>query len=435
MKNLISPFACSIAAFFGVFLAFALLPSSAHALNPCTGAAGEVQVGVDNGVPLCEQYGNSAPQQQQPRLQLPPMRSVTNYWAAAFHEDVSAYWVVSNQRTEAEAKAKAGQLCAADMGSPCNKVISAWNNALMIMEHADGNLEFAYDNTLNATRKVFADTCKPPLFSCAERYTLTARPGWEAIGARPVDNTSVAVPTDRNDLIPWFTVVAFSKTDAGDDRDFWFVTAQAKRVEVEQRAIAKCERESGRPCGLSWVSRKRLVAEYISDTGTQTWISGFDIPSLQKTVKARCDQAKIKCTIGRIIDPFVPRQQRVPNAMKNKPYYTSIGWIKGNKKPWSDFVWVSGGNSSAVEAERAVLEKCRVDSAQECEIVNTSFNRNNLVYRDENGNNRTSQISFDVIAQSYADQKCLKDKVKCKMVAIIDGRVSGLRVINAANGK
>jgi hypothetical protein len=43
-----------------------LAPTSAHAAFPCTWAPGEVQVGEDNGVPLCEQCGTSGSQGRAP---------------------------------------------------------------------------------------------------------------------------------------------------------------------------------------------------------------------------------------------------------------------------------------------------------------------------------------------------------------------------------
>ena len=160
-----------------LFCASIVLPESANAAFPCTWAPGEVQVGEDNGVPLCEQRGPTQPVSGGPVADAPrfpgSLRMVDTYFAVAFHPGANDPWAIwKNQKSLQNAEERVLGACNSLMGSGCVLVGSGKNSYVLLgyqkSESAEPQLvEVGIGESQKAAEKNLVEKCKAKGLKCA----------------------------------------------------------------------------------------------------------------------------------------------------------------------------------------------------------------------------------------------------------------------------
>ncbi|RDV02959.1 DUF4189 domain-containing protein [Sphingorhabdus pulchriflava] len=158
------------------FFASIVFPESANAAFPCTWAPGEVQVGEDNGVPLCEQRGPTQPTSGGAAADAPrfpsPLRLVDTYFAVAFHPGANDPWAIwKNQISLQNAEERVLAACNAVMGIGCKIVGSGANSFVVLgyqMDQSAGPqlVELGVGTSLKKARQNLKEKCKSRGYKC-----------------------------------------------------------------------------------------------------------------------------------------------------------------------------------------------------------------------------------------------------------------------------
>lgn len=158
-------------------LAATSLPQSANAAHPCTGASGEVQVGEDNGVPLCEQHGTGAPGASDSPADKPrfpgKLRMVDTFYAVAFHAAANDPWAIwKNQISLKNAQERVLAACNTVMGRGCRLVGSGANSFGVLgyrMDQPGGPqlVQLGVGRNLKEARQNLKNKCRAKGYECS----------------------------------------------------------------------------------------------------------------------------------------------------------------------------------------------------------------------------------------------------------------------------
>jgi Domain of unknown function (DUF4189) len=149
-------------------LAIIWFPKPAHAAFPCTWAPGEVQVGENNGVPLCEQRGGSS------QGAAPAGPQWASRWGAiAVDGAAGKFGGVEEMTSGSRAKKAAIKLCRQNGGSDC-KIAAAYGNQCGALAWGDGKYASYsgpdYDKAIAGAVAYCSETtknCKPYYAGCS----------------------------------------------------------------------------------------------------------------------------------------------------------------------------------------------------------------------------------------------------------------------------
>lgn len=180
------------------------LPESAFAAEPCTWAPGQVQVGEDKGVPLCEQHRNGQPSgggtpADKPRF---PGRihMVDTHYAVAFHPGANDPWAIwKNQISLKDAEERVIAACNAVMGSGC-QIVGSGANSFGVLGYRMGQpggpqlVELGIGGSMREARRNLKEKCEARGYECGPLDFFGTIPGTDNGG---FDFSMTYYPTEQ----------------------------------------------------------------------------------------------------------------------------------------------------------------------------------------------------------------------------------------------
>lgn len=282
---------------FGLLLALATFwfSSPAHAAYPCTGAPGEIQVGQDNGVPLCEQRGGPA-QGPAPAQ----MAWVDNHYALAAHPDASDAWVAIGYPNGEAAKQAALSACAADMGQGCNPMSNSYNSSYVVGIGKEGMVYTNWDSTLAKARKRFAAGCAKNNDVCIELSNGTASPGRKVAGSSFRYTPEIWRP--KGNFRHIYAAAAWvDQTSSAAPLDVWVASGHRSPNDAIQSAVDACTRDTGSKCLAIQTVASTFMYAYLIDNVTLA-VGTSPTAKLAKSIMDRRCKKGTKCKLTGVFD-------------------------------------------------------------------------------------------------------------------------------------
>jgi hypothetical protein len=281
----------------GLLLALAMFwfSSPALAAYPCTGAPGEVQVGENNGVPLCEQRGG--PAQGPAPVQ---MVWVDNHYALAAHSDASDVWVAIGYPNGETAKQAALSACAADMGQGCNPMSSSYNSSYVVGIGKEGGIYTDWDSTVAKARKRLTDVCTKNNDVCSELSNGTASQGRKVAGSAFRYTPEIWRP--KGNFRHVYAAAAWvDPASPVATLDVWIASGHRSPDEAIQAAVDTCARDTGSKCVFVRSVASTFMYAYL-DKDNQLSIGTSPTTELVKSILARNCKKAMKCRLTGVFD-------------------------------------------------------------------------------------------------------------------------------------
>ncbi len=276
-------------------LAILLFPKPSHAAFPCTWAPGEVQVGVNNGVPLCEQRGGSS--QGTGSAQ---MVWVDNHYALAGHNDAVGTWTAIGYSDGEAAKQAAMNACMADMGAGCIFFLKSFNSSYATGMGRAGAIYADWDSTVAKARKRFMDKCQKNKDFCVELSTGTAKPGRKIAGTSFRYTPEVWRP--KGNFRHVYSAAAWvDPSSSVYPLDVWISSGYSNSEDASRAARNMCTSDSGAKCEHVLGIASAFI--YVALTDSNNMIVGSSpTAKLAKSIMAsKCDK-KLKCKLTGVFD-------------------------------------------------------------------------------------------------------------------------------------
>lgn len=281
----------------GLLLALAMFwfASPAYAAYPCTGAPGEVQVGQDNGVPLCEQRGG-------PSQGLAPAQMVwvDNHYALAGHLDASDVWGAIGYPNGETAKQAALSACAGDMGQGCVPLSNSYNSSYVVGIAKEGAVYSEWDSTVAKARKRLTDGCAKENDVCSELSNGTANPGRKVAGSSFRYTPEIWRP--KGNFRHVYAAAAWvDQTSSAAPLDVWVASGHRSPDDAIQAAVDTCTRDTGSKClAVQTIASTFMYAYLIDDVLLAVGTS--PTAKLAKSIMdRRCKKGK-KCKLTGVFD-------------------------------------------------------------------------------------------------------------------------------------
>lgn len=281
----------------GLLLALAVFwfSSPAHAAFPCTWAPGEVQVGENNGVPLCEQRGG--PAQGPAPVQ---MVWVDNHYALAAHSYASDVWVAIGYPNGEAAKQAAMSACAADMGQDCVPMSNSYNSSYVVGIGKEGVVYSEWDSTVAKARKRLTDVCTKNNDVCSELSNGTASQGRKVAGSFFRYTPEIWRP--KGNFRHIFAAAAWvDQTSSAAPLDVWVASGHRSPDDAIQAAVATCTRETGSKCLAIQTVASTFMYAYIIDDVTLAVGTSPTAKLAKSIMDRRCKKGK-KCKLTGVFD-------------------------------------------------------------------------------------------------------------------------------------
>lgn len=406
-----------------------LNPGTAQAQTfPCTWGPGEVQVGVNNGVPLCQQRGSSGTYAPPT-----PVYAIDNYSAAAWHADSADVWMVGGFSSEGRAVAAAIASCNQAMGGGCTKAASNVNGGLAIARGVEGGLYARSDrNDGNAKRGVLKH-CKSQGDECIVINSMMSRPGRTTNPSRGGESQEFFPP--HGDFRSKYAAAAWVDGTKLAGRpwsaDVWFSGGHGSRAQAQQAAQTACEQALRSPCLVAMTVANTMMVVSQRDGSNITLGAGPTEAMATARSMAECRKIKGKCSAAGTFTAYTQGTIRHDPLAFGKPWHSAQTWIKGSVPQWANMVWSVSGARSESDAKQAALAQCKRVSRQDCEVGSSSFNAQSVVYRDNTNMIWISRLDFGDNPQRYVEDKCREKKVTCRIITTIDSRMAATQQIDA----
>jgi hypothetical protein len=206
--------------------------------------------------------------------------------------------------------------------------------------------------------------------------------------------------------------------------DVWVVAGRPSADKAKADVLAQCQSDYGTPCVVALVASDVFVAVTERDGNSIAAASGPTTAIANRRALDACKQTKGKCRITSTFSLSQDGAFRFDPFAQGKAYFSAQAWTKGTKPPWSTTVWSVSGAKSEAEAKRAALSACTKESKQECENGPNSFNSRVAIYLDDKGGIRVTHFERDIDPAAGAAKKCADAKVTCRIVKVVDSRVT-----------
>ena len=276
-------------------LAIFWLSSPAHAAFPCTWTPGEVQVGENNGVPLCEQRGGPA---QGPAPA--PMVWVDNHYALAAHSEASNAWVAIGYPNAEAAKQAAMSSCAADMGQGCVPMSSSFNSSYVIGIGKEGAIYTEWDSTVAKARKRLTDLCTKSNDVCFELGNGTASQGRKVAGSSFRYTPEIWRP--KGNFRHVYAAAAWvDQTSSAAPLDVWIASGHRSPDDAIQAAVDTCTRDTGSKCLAIQTVASTFMYAYLIDDVTLA-VGTSPTAKLAKSIMDRRCKKGSKCKLTGVFD-------------------------------------------------------------------------------------------------------------------------------------
>lgn len=366
-------------------------------------------------------------QQQQATPPQPTMYWVNNFWGLATHADAKDVWVVTGYVNENDARSAAITACQSEMGDGC-QIYSGWNNSITIVRAVEGEIYWVADSNAGRSKSATAAWCKNDR-GCETLLNVTATPWLQPIGSNAHERLRTYFPT-RGSAVDHIAAVAFSDTG-----DTWVTTGSKSSKQAGELVNAKCKNKDGSEC--KWVTvLDAWILQYSRSDGTEDWRAGPTEAATRKAISDICRKKKLTCEVSKAFDAGTKRLEKVPNAPGTEPLFASTAWIKGSAEPWNNILWLSAGNATEEQSQRQALALCETATKIPCESTFTAANNYVIIYRDSQGNTRTSARPTEKEARDHAKTVCKEANIKCTVAGMFWTRQAGNFTIDAtANEK
>jgi hypothetical protein len=285
----------------GLLLAVAIMwfSSPAQAAFPCTGAPGEVQVGQDNGVPLCEQRGGGS---QGPAPVA--MEWVDNYYALASHADASHAWVAIGYPNRESAIQAANSACAADMGQACKPMLSSFNSSYVVGIGKQGAVYTEWDSTVAKARKRLTNLCTKYEDVCFELSNGTAGPGRKVAGSSFRYTPEIWRP--KGNFRHAYAASAWADPASGvAPIDVWMASGHRDPNDAARAAVDACARDTGAKCVFARSVASTFMYAYLNKDN-ELGIGASPTSKLVKPIMAKNCSKAMKCKLTGVFDARQP---------------------------------------------------------------------------------------------------------------------------------
>lgn len=408
-------------------------PAQAQGTYVCPNGPGpgEQQVGMTpggNGVasyPVCVSAGP-------PPAPAVPMRSIPNYYAAAWHRDANDAWISVGYHSKDRAEAAAMSACNRAMGGGCTIAASNLDGAVVLARGVEGGLYIVDRAKKREAERDAKDYCRKQNDECEIIRWVTASPGSAPVGESVAENTNMYGP--QGDPRRKYGAVAWLDKSKDNGRphvgDVWIVGGRPSADQAQADALAACEADYPGRCKFALGASDTLLTVVHRDGQAKNIATAASVELSKKRALDHCKEDKAagkasgKCTLAGTFNLFDDFVIRYDPSSEGKPWATAQAWIKGNTPQWANSVWSVSGVKDVDIAKKAALKACEKESREACDVASYSFNSVVGLYVDQNNSVRLSYMSRDMDpAQRMADQ-CGKAGVTCKMVRVVDSRVA-----------
>jgi Domain of unknown function (DUF4189) len=271
------------------------LSSPAQAAFPCTWAPGEVQVGENNGVPVCEQRGGPA---QGPAPT--EMVWVDNHYALATHKEASDMWTAIGYPDGEAATQAAMAACNADMGGGCYFFLKSFNSSYTIGLGRHGSVYANWDATVAKARKRLTAQCRENNDICFEISTGTAKPGRKVAGTSFRFTPEIWRPQGNFRRV-YAAAVQVDPSSSTYPVDVWIASGYSNPTDARHAALDACTNDSNANCQYQWgIANTFLYVAVIN--GKKAIVGSSPTAELAKSVMAGQCGKKLKCKLTGVFD-------------------------------------------------------------------------------------------------------------------------------------